>query len=784
MTPLARILDRLPDARHGHNGWQARCPAHDDRNPSLSIKEAEDGKVLVHCHAGCATPDVVRALGVEMRDLMPANELPSVAPERPGPRPNARRNKQRNPVLFGTLSEAINAVEKRLRATCRYWIYHNATGEPVGAVLRFDLAEGKTYRPVSLRSGGWCLDAMPEPRPVFGMTAIAEASTVVVVEGEKAADAARLLGYVATTSAGGAKAARKTDWSPLAGKGVIILPDNDEAGYDYADDVADNLLSLSPPARVRIVALGGLSVGGDIADLVEGADASAMGKLRERVDREIAETPHLDGPEPEDGFAPYEPFPVHALPAPLARLVNAGASAIGCDASYIALPALAACGAAIGNSRRLQAKRDWLVPPILWCAVVGESGSAKTPAQKLALQATGLRDEEAFSDFEQKRLEHEQQLAAYERDLALFKSRKGGDEAPVRPKPPQQERFLLKDITLEALASRLAGNPRGALLAVDELAGWLQAFERYGNGKSQGDAARYLSLYSAENLIVDRKTGDLPTLRVAQAAVCIVGGIQPAILRRCFTQEHRDAGLLARFLLACPPRRAKKWSEAEIAPEIKDMYEAVILRLFAMTPDLSGGEGTFRPLVVRPSPEAKAMYQEFFDRHNHEARDLSGDLASAWSKLEEVPLRIALVIHGIRVVAGETMHDECEADGKSMASAIEVTEWFKREARRIYAMLHENDSAAEQRRLLDWIGKRGGSATTREVQQGMRGFETAVAARKALESLVAAGCGAWQEAGRTTRFVLKSPPESSAAQSVDDVDVDSGNVAESDWGAI
>jgi putative DNA primase/helicase len=55
--------------RRSGGGWVARCPAHEDRSPSLSVKEGVDGRVLVYCHAGSRTDDVVAAIGLTMRDL-------------------------------------------------------------------------------------------------------------------------------------------------------------------------------------------------------------------------------------------------------------------------------------------------------------------------------------------------------------------------------------------------------------------------------------------------------------------------------------------------------------------------------------------------------------------------------------------------------------------------------------------------------------------------------------------------------------------------------------------
>ena len=72
MTPTERVLDRLEAVRRtGPGTWLARCPAHDDRRPSLSIREAHDGWVLVHCFSGCGGADVVAQLGLDLADLFP-----------------------------------------------------------------------------------------------------------------------------------------------------------------------------------------------------------------------------------------------------------------------------------------------------------------------------------------------------------------------------------------------------------------------------------------------------------------------------------------------------------------------------------------------------------------------------------------------------------------------------------------------------------------------------------------------------------------------------------------
>ena len=69
---IAALIERLQGVRStGPNRWLARCPAHDDRRPSLTIRLTDDGLCLLHCFAGCETADIVAAIGLELGDLFP-----------------------------------------------------------------------------------------------------------------------------------------------------------------------------------------------------------------------------------------------------------------------------------------------------------------------------------------------------------------------------------------------------------------------------------------------------------------------------------------------------------------------------------------------------------------------------------------------------------------------------------------------------------------------------------------------------------------------------------------
>ena len=78
--PVATLLDRLQKVRaRGPANWTAACPAHADAHPSMTIKELEDGRVLVHCFAGCSVEAIVGALGLELDALFPPRPVEHAA---------------------------------------------------------------------------------------------------------------------------------------------------------------------------------------------------------------------------------------------------------------------------------------------------------------------------------------------------------------------------------------------------------------------------------------------------------------------------------------------------------------------------------------------------------------------------------------------------------------------------------------------------------------------------------------------------------------------------------
>jgi hypothetical protein len=376
----------------------------------------------------------------------------------------------------------------------------------------------------------------------------------------------------------------------------------------------------------------------------------------------------------------YAEFPYDRLPKPMASIVHYGAKAIGCDKSYLAIAALCMIGGILGGSRRLMAKRNWLVPPILWGVLLGESGTSKSPALKMIRKP--------LDEWERK-------------ELHFWERAKENAEALGQPVPRRNRRIQIRDTTVEALMPLAKENPLGLLLVRDELAGLLESFNCY-KKQGGGDEAFFLSAFDGESHSVDRKR-DREHIFVPSVSLSILGGIQPGIFARLMCQKHRESGLLARFLIVNPPSKAKRRNDAEVSDKVEAEWKEVVCKLIDL--EMAQDEnGNTTPLVIPLAPAAKSLFWDFYDSHNLALSEESGTWRSFLAKAEQLPLRLALILHHVRWASGEQV-DVTEVDEKTMKAAIDLTRWFIDEASRIYGELDTSEEDRQLQQMEDWMKK-------------------------------------------------------------------------------
>ncbi len=190
------------------------------------------------------------------------------------PKPERQRRNVVMPVPEGVTACACRHY--KFGKPSRVWNYHDAEARLLGHVARYDLPEGKQVVPWSYADGKWGMGAFPAPRPLYGLAELAARpdAPVIVVEGEKAADACRTLApqYVVVTWPGGSQAWRKATFAALRGRpSVLLWPDADDPGIRCMWEIGHALLKLV--AVVKIIIPDSVSDGFDAADAVaEGWD--------------------------------------------------------------------------------------------------------------------------------------------------------------------------------------------------------------------------------------------------------------------------------------------------------------------------------------------------------------------------------------------------------------------------------------------------------------------------------------------------------------------------------
>ena len=252
-----RIGQELQGKQQTDGSLLCLCPAHNDRAPSLHVTES-DGKVLVHCFAGCSNEAVIEAL--RARNLW--TDLPSHSKPTPQ-RTNPQQQTPTKKLPPGIPKERIIKDKKTgeildTKLFVDFWTYKDEAGKVTGYVARFENEKGKDIVPYfnQNQQGKWYGGAPKGPRPFYGLNFIAgtpQDLTIWIVEGEKCAEVLQGARRLAITSMGGTNAARFTDWSLLAGRKVRIWSDYDQPGKKYAEEVKLQLEGLMPPPTIEMV---------------------------------------------------------------------------------------------------------------------------------------------------------------------------------------------------------------------------------------------------------------------------------------------------------------------------------------------------------------------------------------------------------------------------------------------------------------------------------------------------------------------------------------------------
>ena len=236
---IQHIANSLGGAKSTPEGFLCKCPCHDDKTASLSIKEINGGKFLFNCFAGCRWEDIKQEL--EKRGLLQSNVPSKTAPDKP---------------------------------PATYYVYYDLVGNPICRKVK--LANKKQWiERYDSASKKYITGLNGITVPLYNLKAVTESDTVYLCEGEKDAESLITRGFCATTNHSGATGWASHFTEQLSGKTVIVIPDNDEAGKKRVAILSKNL--HGKVKELRVFMPDGVENKGDITDWLElGNDASTI----------------------------------------------------------------------------------------------------------------------------------------------------------------------------------------------------------------------------------------------------------------------------------------------------------------------------------------------------------------------------------------------------------------------------------------------------------------------------------------------------------------------------
>lgn len=283
------LAARFASAKPTRDGWSIKCPVHDDRVASVSLSVGADGRLLLYCHAGCRTPDLLAAVGLTVADLFDESPLAALPPLHNANQPWGLKGQDDGPRSRPVLSEASKPET---------YDYRDLEGTLLHQVVR---GVGKTFRQRQPDGDGWRWKADGRRVP-YRWPELVGAKTVWIVEGEKDADACWSHGVPATCNRGGAGKWGDAETAALVEVGVgavFVVPDHDVPGRRHAQAVVEQCRSSSLSAT--LVSLPDLPAHGDISDWwAAGGTAEALGALG----RGAAERPAAGPGEAPEGMVP------------------------------------------------------------------------------------------------------------------------------------------------------------------------------------------------------------------------------------------------------------------------------------------------------------------------------------------------------------------------------------------------------------------------------------------------------------------------------------------------
>jgi hypothetical protein len=408
-------------------------------------------------------------------------------------------------------------------------------------------------------------------------------------------------------------------------------------------------------------------------------------------------------------------FPLQVLSPKLQEVIGRTSRGAGVTDAHVAVPLFGISSGLIGYSRRIKATASWVQPATCWTALIGYSGTGKTPGHAVTRRVAKLVEQLRKKDEEKRKRDHETKKQAAKAAYDNWKQKvKEATEAGV-PAPEMPEaavdpgkyvpiRLIVNDGTIERLAELLQARPQGIVLVRDELAALFLNMQRYSGGQ---DDEFWLESWNGEPHTVERM-GRM--LSVDHLLIGVVGGMQPDKLVASFEGDHD--GKYARVLFAWPDEPGWLGLNNDAIEIDTDIFNIIsrILTLAEFTE-----EGDLIPRFMGLDAEAEERFAQFAQFAHREKNAFEGREREWFAKATAHVLRLANTLTHVEWALTTDAAKPVIVNKVTMQAAIRlVRDYFWLHARACLRLIGLTERHTDARRVLLWIRAKGKTEVSRE----------------------------------------------------------------------
>jgi hypothetical protein len=398
------------------------------------------------------------------------------------------------------------------------------------------------------------------------------------------------------------------------------------------------------------------------------------------------------------------------LPGDLAGLIERIAALLASTPEVIfsgLLSATASC-AKIGTQLDLRPASGWIGKPIIWVGGVGGPGTSKTPSFDISFNPLRAMQYKESCDFKEK-------MTGWKLREATAKRNKGEE---FNEEPPVKPRLFLDDFTLEALARIQIRQPdRGCLIGIDELAGLIDGANQYKGGRGD-DRSKLISARGGKGLNLERaSTKPEDNTDSLASSFSIAGGIQPKVLQRQMGDFDDPDGLWSRFFWCFIPLKRRVNPTPEDA-QCNQKLTSIISRIFR-------GVRQFDPKLFLLTESALAQYDAFVDEQDElKMQHPNGAMKVVHSKTQGQVGDIALVLHLLNAAYHFQEQPDPFVSEATMIAAIKVMRFYISQAELIQNLGAEKrgEEPAILAKILD-LSTRKGWISARDCKQTLNALK-------------------------------------------------------------